>query len=250
MESEKPYVKSESCDIVIKEEPLDFIPLSKSNKRVCPFSTEYCNKAICLRNSMVKCEEPCDTVIKEESNQIIYDPKTTIHIQQEKSSDEKCDKAFSQRELQDKSDIKIFHPTVHQCNICKAKFRHETSLKKHIEIRHQQTRFSCEKCKKEFLLKESLDQHIKASHEASVQSNHQCASCKRIFKGKSSLMQHTQAVHNLKRKRRIYKCNKCKKKFIDLNKMRSHKISVHLKEKAQTCNQNQCNKPIKIEIDK
>ena len=79
MECENLHVKSEKlCDFVIKEEPLDYIPIRKSTKRACPFSP---------RNIYEKSKEPGDIVIKKE-------PITAVHIQQEKSNKQQCEKCL------------------------------------------------------------------------------------------------------------------------------------------------------------
>uniref|UniRef100_A0ABD2XJN3 C2H2-type domain-containing protein n=1 Tax=Trichogramma kaykai TaxID=54128 RepID=A0ABD2XJN3_9HYME len=111
----------------------------------------------------------------------------------------------------------------HTCDTCGKTFKHESSLKYHIDFVHQNIKHhKCDRCPKEFSSKGGLNFHMSMVHDGITYT---CDLCKRIFSHKGNLRVHINTLHMNNRK--LFKCDECQKSFSYKCHLTVHIDNVH-----------------------
>lgn len=124
---------------------------------------------------------------------------------------------------------------------CKAKFKKENKLKRHIECKHLNLRlFKCTfdilNCNKTYKRKDHLQRHINSVHKKEKLFKCNYANCNLRFNQKYHLNRHIKCVHGPPQ----YKCEFCMDKFQKKRTLKKHIQLKHNEFCKFICNQ--CNK--------
>ncbi|EAT36082.1 AAEL011816-PA [Aedes aegypti] len=211
LHSDKRTFKCDQCDMSFKCK----IYLRKHRKRVHTVGDHVCAE--------------CGMKFTKTSK---YEYHLKTHEPEKKYKCRFCDKSFIQH-YHRKSHEQTHHlekpekpekPTC-LCNICGKSFKHESSLKKHIQISHDESKkevkkFQCDICKKEFIQKGSLKSHIAAHNNVRA---YQCEQCGRKFTQAGTLIKHLE-LHNAEKS---HQCEFCHESFLRIRYLRRHRLLIH-----------------------
>jgi len=106
-------------------------------------------------------------------------------------------------------------------------------LKKHIELTHNDAKFTCDQCGKSCKNKQQMRLHIK-EHSSEQSESFQCEVCQEMIPPSGSLRLHMYLKHG-GRKFNPVTCDECGKQLSDKSKLQKHKDSVHLNKKPFKC---------------
>ena len=106
-------------------------------------------------------------------------------------------------------------------------------LKKHIELTHNNAKFTCDQCGKSCKNKQQMRLHIK-EHSSDPSESFQCEVCQELIPPSGSLRLHMYLKHG-GRKFNPVTCDECGKQLSDKSKLQKHKDSVHLNKKPFKC---------------
>jgi len=106
-------------------------------------------------------------------------------------------------------------------------------LKKHIELTHNDAKFTCDQCGKSCKNKQQMRLHIK-EHSSDPADSFQCELCHEVIPASGSLRLHMYLKHG-GRKFNPVTCEECGKQLSDKSKLQKHKDSVHLNKKPFKC---------------
>jgi len=113
------------------------------------------------------------------------------------------------------------------CHLCDADFTKKILLKKHQEEAHLGERnYKCSHCSATFAYEYKLKRHIK-----DCKQTHICPICIQTFKSRNNLTYHIKKVHT---REKAYKCDLCKKSFIENNQLKAHLVT-HTKTRNFVC---------------
>ena len=79
-----------------------------------------------------------------------------------------------------------------QCNECDYKATFKSSLKVHIQSKHEKIVHKCNDCDYKATFRSSLNIHIQSKHKNIL---HKCSECEKVFKNKSYMRKHQQDNH-------------------------------------------------------
>jgi hypothetical protein len=168
-------------------------------------------------------------------------------------SDSECSKKFKKP-----NDLIRHFRSIHKkeritCAICLKSFSLESTLKKHILIRHKSfnDKTSCNVCQKKFNSVKKLQAHMEIHNDENSQSDensvdfdkdcdsfsrpYQCLSCPMAFKEYKQLKQHEASMHMIQTKNsNPIKCDVCNKEYSSISALNLHK-KLHEK-KVYKCN--------------
>jgi len=136
------------------------------------------------------------------------------------------------RHIKDKHENGIGEKEMVSCPKCD-KSVNSKYLKKHIEITHNEAKFSCEYCGKSFKNKQQMRLHIKV-HSSDPTESFKCDICDEMIPQSGSLRLHMYLKHG-GRKFNPVTCDECGKQLSDKSKLTKHKDSVHLNKKPFKC---------------
>ena len=106
-------------------------------------------------------------------------------------------------------------------------------LKRHIELTHNDAKFTCDQCGKTSKNKQQMRLHMK-EHSTDPSESFQCELCKEMIPPSGSLRLHMYLKHG-GRKFNPVTCDECGKQLSDKSKLQKHKDSVHLNKKPFKC---------------
>lgn len=109
----------------------------------------------------------------------------------------------------------------HRCEFCGRPYATLGRMQSHIEMTHNETRFTCKVCSKDFANPASLKTHIECAHtEVQERKKWYCELCGKMFLRKNGLMSH-QDKH-LTPDQYQYKCSTCGKAYPSKYKLKAH----------------------------
>lgn len=120
----------------------------------------------------------------------------------------------------------------HACPHCPKRFRHESTLKQHVNAIHLRLKqYHCpfEGCKEGFADRSSLRYHITAKHRNA--RDYVCPVCGKAYHSSSGLHQHLRLAHE----QRNFGCQKCGKIFALNHHLKAHMLT-HSEERPFSCN--------------
>ena len=192
------------------------------------FDTCACNscKKICLLHSkdLVKIhQEKCEVYLRNESK-----AEEAKHNLNEKYL--KCKVFGSEVHKQYKTEA------IHTCPICHSYFESDDSLLKHALAHFEEQPEDCDMCKQSFTTPSELRRHIVQMHstprmETKEEHSYKCTVCKKGFRYVNNLAFHLRAH----KKRELYECTLCTKKYMSQYQMLLHKELVHANHKHFEC---------------
>ena len=105
--------------------------------------------------------------------------------------------------------------TTYSCTTCEQTFTAILTLKRHIQIVHEQIRqvIECDECNEKFSRKDNLTRHKKESHHVANVNHHYSDNCS------------NPTIHKI----RPYQCKDCGKKFKRKNDLDRHQNTLHTK---------------------
>ena len=154
----------------------------------------------------------------------------------------KCDKCGKSLKIVSlKSHVKMVHEAqrIHECEVCKMKFKQEKVLENHMTALHSDVKtVTCDKCNSEFPNKVILRRHMKNEHFVKVEKKtvlKKCDLCGKMLK-ETSLPTHIKDVHE---NASMVKCGHCNMSFVSKYSLKNHLFSIHVGTKHKC---NQCDK--------
>ena len=136
------------------------------------------------------------------------------------------------RHMKDKHENGVGEKVLVSCPQCE-KTVNPKYLKKHIELTHNDAKFTCDQCGKSCKNKQQMRLHIK-EHSSDPADSFQCELCHEIIPASGSLRLHMYLKHG-GRKFNPVTCDECGKQLSDKSKLQKHKDSVHLNKKPYKC---------------
>ena len=127
----------------------------------------------------------------------------------------------------------------YKCNLCGRSFTFKNNLLRHFRQLHQglkrgdKIRVKCDFCKLTFASNSSLKIHVERKHDSTDEntksklSKFPCSICEKINKENSSLKRHIREVHSTKNSEIKVTCQFCMKPFSSMS-LRKHIQSMHL----------------------
>ena len=120
---------------------------------------------------------------------------------------------------------------IHECEVCKMKFKWERVLDNHVRNIHNTSRkILCEFCDSVFLDKLSLSKHVKDEHK---EKKHKllktCDFCGNMLQ-EENLPMHIREVHE---NASMVKCGHCDKTFVKKSTLKKHLLTIHIRTKHQ-----------------
>jgi len=125
-------------------------------------------------------------------------------------------KPKSQTSLKIMLDKRLGTRESYTCKTCKKNYANSTTLRSHIQSKHEGKVYTCQYCDKTFTTRQGLWQHKKTVHE---KKQYPCKQCKKNYNSKSSLWTHIRTVHEKIR----YTCDACGTKHTQLTHLKNHK---------------------------
>lgn len=141
---------------------------------------------------------------------------------------ETCRETFQTEEMYEKhvaSDPHKIEPLV--CDDCGFTSTSNSTFYSHIKYQHDKNIRKCELCDKEFEGTFRLKLHMRTFHA----EKKPCPLCGEMIK---KTWVHMKNMHTKDSDKR-YQCDQCGKGFLDMDKLRGHHISVHLKARPYVC---------------
>lgn len=108
------------------------------------------------------------------------------------------------------------------CDICGKWFKFKCNALRHREIHFDEKRFKCSVCNMKFRHSSSLKRHM-TSHQEKLDKMYVCEQCGRSFKLKQTLVQH----HRVHVKQSFLKCEYCFKEFRTYKGKKYHILKYH-----------------------
>ena len=134
--------------------------------------------------------------------------------------------------MRDKHDNKRKEKEMIPCPKCDKEIK-ANYLKMHIEITHNDAKFTCDQCGKSFKNKHQMRLHVKM-HSSDHTESFKCEICDESIPQYGSLRRHIYRKHG-GRKFNPVTCEECGKQLGDKSKLTKHKDSVHLNKKPFKC---------------
>ena len=106
------------------------------------------------------------------------------------------------------------------CDKCKTKFRHKSSLNKHIRSKHEGIRYFCDSCDYQVPFKCDLKNHMDVVHKG---IRYSCNNCEYASTSERNLKKHIEIIHEGLR----YACDSCDYKTTVKSSLKTHKKSIH-----------------------
>ncbi|XP_026314367.1 zinc finger protein 675-like isoform X2 [Hyposmocoma kahamanoa] len=128
------------------------------------------------------------------------------------------------------------HMNVHSndfiCPSCGKSFVSDVRLQGHVMRSHNITDDdrTCKICIKTFSTRGRKDYHMKTVH---TNSKLKCSECDETFSNRMLRLKHLAEIHKFEMPK--YECNVCMKEFASRGCLLTHTKSIHLKDKAYTC---------------
>lgn len=109
------------------------------------------------------------------------------------------------------------------CDICGKWFRFKCNAVRHREIHFEEKRFDCNICQMKFRHSSSLKRHM-ISHQQKSENMYVCEQCGRSFKMRQTLLQH----HRVHVKQPFLKCEYCPREFRTYKGKKYHILKDHI----------------------
>ncbi|XP_052898819.1 uncharacterized protein LOC128305424 [Anopheles moucheti] len=157
------------------------------------------------------------------------DPET--HTQPTSLSCRECGETFeSGMELLEHSESHTTRYEPHECQLCGERFLDETTIKQHIQERHQHelTATSCAICGKRCKSQTTLMKH---AWDHSRERAHSCSQCGKTFHHMTRLKRHMESHRN-----KTVRCEVCNQEFPDGRTLMNHRHS-HTKSNEYPCHE-------------
>lgn len=122
-------------------------------------------------------------------------------------------------------------PRTYDCEVCTKSFKCRGHLNRHLLTHYGSKPFACEECGSRFNQKSSLRTHMLIHDKANPFS---CTWCGQQFRHKQTLTNHVVGVHGVISNSTHYECDKCKKRFVQKEKLDRHYRS-HTGERPYKC---------------
>ena len=115
-------------------------------------------------------------------------------------------------------------PESYACTICDKGFTHERDLLRHTFTHSKLKPFKCEEpgCGKGFTCNSSLNKHIQLKHQGDGKS-YRCQTCGKTFQVESDIKRHVYTHTDV----RPYKCSQCPKSYTCKSSLRQHVALIH-----------------------
>ncbi|XP_048003692.1 zinc finger protein 596-like [Leguminivora glycinivorella] len=123
------------------------------------------------------------------------------------------------------------HYSNNVCEICGNSYINRISLRIHLQTRHKEKK--CSLCSDIFLSSYARVRHMRTHHNSSM-SKRYCLVCGKTFLYTYQLVEHKILEHGAKRQ--LNKCSLCPKTFLNLQNLKIHIRSVHVRERNFPCN--------------